>query len=268
MKPTVEEVKAALDAADEREFAALERSLEADPRKGVRAAVERTRRRLEAQRAERERLDELYGFERRVAEEHGGGVVIGIDEVGRGPLAGPLAVGAVALPDEPRIEGLNDSKQVAPAARERISAEVKRIALGWAVEYVEPADIDADGMTASLKTAFRRAIAKVEEGGVQADVVILDGNPLHLDPREVNVVHGDARCASVSAASIVAKVDRDALMRSYAEDYPEYGFDENKGYASAAHIAAIREHGLCPIHRRSFCRSLLADEGYEQESLF
>jgi len=109
---------------------------------------------------------------------------------------------------------------------------------------------------------FAAAIAAVEAEGVAVDVVLLDGNPLHLDPREVNVVKGDGKCASIAAASLVAKVARDHVMEAYAEQYPGYGFESNKGYGSEGHMAAIRERGLCPIHRRSFC-SFAA-----QESLF
>lgn len=253
MGVTVAEIRARLQHADSEEFAVLERSLLADTRKGVQAALAAARRRLAAEAAEAARLAGMYACERGIAEQRGGSVVVGLDEVGRGPLAGPLAVGAVVLPDEPRIAGLNDSKQVKPADRERIAADIRACALAWAVVYVEPADIDACGMTASLVTAFRRAIAQVEGQGVRPDVVLLDGNPLHMDPREANVVKGDARCASIAAASIIAKVDRDALMCRYAQEYPEYGFDACKGYASAAHIEAIKRHGLTPIHRATFC---------------
>ena len=250
---TVAEIKCRLQEAGEQEFAVLERSLVADTRKGVREAVEVARRRLAADRAVLERLARLYAYERELAAGRGAGIVVGLDEVGRGPLAGPLAVGAVVLPFEPVVQGLNDSKQVKPEARERIALEVKRVAVAWTVEYVEAADIDACGMTASLVMAFRRAIARIEGAGARPDVVLLDGNPLRLDSREVNVVKGDGRCASIAAASIVAKVERDALMCRYAEQYPEYGFDSCKGYASAAHIEAIKRYGLTPIHRATFC---------------
>ena len=253
MEPTVADIKQRLHEADEREFAVLERSLVADARQGVRDAVERARARLAAEAAERQRLASLYAFERALAAGRGDGVIVGLDEVGRGPLAGPLAVGAVVLPAEPFIEGLNDSKQVKPEVRERIAVQVKAVAVAWTVEYVEASDIDACGRTASLALAFRRAIRRIEEAGVRPDVVLLDGNPMRLDEREVNVVKGDGKCASIAAASIVAKVERDALMCRYAEEYPEYGFDACKGYASAAHIEAIKRYGLTPIHRATFC---------------
>ena len=165
-EPTVEEIRRKLQEAGAREFAVLERSLVADTRKGVRAAVETARRRIEAEQAERARLEGLYAYERSLAEERGGHVVVGLDEVGRGPLAGPLAVGAVVLPDTPRIEGLNDSKQVKPEARERMAVQVKSCAVAWTVQYVAADVIDAVGMTASLVTAFRRALAAIEEAGV------------------------------------------------------------------------------------------------------
>lgn len=259
MTPTVAEIKKRLQRADAEEFKVLERSLVADSRKGVKAALEVARHRLQAKADEAARLAGMYECQKELAR---GAQVVGLDEVGRGPLAGPLAVGAVVLPDKPRIAGLNDSKQVKPADRERIAEEIKQRALAWSVCYVEPADIDAHGMTASLRSAFQQALRNVEESGVNVGAVLLDGNPLHMDPREINVVKGDGKCASIAAASIVAKVERDALMCRYAEQYPEYDFDACKGYASPAHIKAIKRYGLCPIHRVSFCHAFV------QESLF
>lgn len=259
---TVPEIRSKLQTATADEFAVLERSLVADTRKGVRQAVEVARRRLEAEAAEERRLAGLYAFEREIAEAHGGSVVLGLDEVGRGPLAGPLAVGGVVLGDGAPIAGLNDSKQVAPEARELIAAQVREEARAWTVQYVEPEEIDRMGMTAALRMAFQRAIHAVEESGVSVDVVLLDGNPLHMDEREVNVVKGDGKCASIAAASLVAKVARDKLMEEYDAQYPGYGFASNKGYGSEGHAAAIRERGLTPIHRRSFCGA------FAQETLF
>lgn len=253
MGTTVNELRHRLQEADAQEFVVLERSLVADTRKGVRDAVDVARRRLEAEQVEQKRLASLYAFERTLAVGKGNGVIVGLDEVGRGPLAGPLAVGAVVLPADAPIDGLNDSKQVKPDMREHIATRVKQVALAWTVEYVEAVDIDAAGMTASLVRAFRRAVAHIERTGVLPDVILLDGCPLHLDAREVNVIKGDARCASIAAASIVAKVERDALMCRYAQQYPAYGFDSCKGYASPAHIEAIKRYGLTPIHRATFC---------------
>lgn len=254
---TVAELKKKLQEASAEEFSALERALVADTRKGVLSALEVARRRLEGEAREAERLARMYSFEEDLLHARGAGCAVGLDEVGRGPLAGPLAVGAVVLDPDCRIAGLNDSKQIRPEVRVEMAEEIKARALAWSVQYVSPRDMDSAGMTASLVTAFRRAVAAVEDQGVKPDVVLLDGNPLHLDAREVNVVKGDASCASIAAASVVAKVERDALMCAYADEFPEYGFAANKGYASAEHIEAIKRFGLSPIHRESFCTSFV-----------
>ena len=264
MGMTGEDIRELLRAADESEFHALERSLAADERKGVRAALEVARKRIQAERAEATRLNGLYAYERSLVAEGLAGPIVGLDEVGRGPVAGPLAVGAVVFENgaEP-LAGLNDSKQIAAERRAAIAEEVKRTARAWAVCYVQPEEIDRDGMARSLRRAFDQALRQVlDEIGEQPALVLVDGNPLHIHEREVNVVKGDARCASIAAASVIAKVDRDAMMVELAARYPQYGFDANKGYASAEHVDAIRSHGLCPAHRASFCKSFL------QETLF
>ena len=256
---TVNEIRTLLKDADEHEFHALERALRADTRKGVAQALETARKRLQAEAQERERVNGLYEYERGLSN---GGVVLGLDEVGRGPLAGPLTVGGVILPSQPQILGLNDSKQIPEQRRAHISQTIRDTAIAWTIQHIDPKQIDELGMSACLRLAFGKAIADIESRGFQIDVILLDGNPLHLDPREINVVKGDAHCASIAAASIIAKVERDELMTRYAEMYPCYGFDTCKGYGSAAHIEAITKHGLSPIHRRSFCHFA------EQQTLF
>lgn len=257
MSQTVADIRARLRGVTRAEFVVLERQLIADTRKGVQDALASTRRRLEAEEAEAQRLAGLYAFEREVA---GGKLVVGLDEVGRGPLAGPLTVGAVVLrADADPIQGLNDSKQVPEERRPALAEAVKESALAWVIVDIQPAAIDQLGMSACLREAFSEAIARIEAKGVVPEVILLDGNPLHLDPREVNVVHGDARCASIAAASLIAKVSRDAKMVAYDSEYPGYDFASSKGYGSARHRAAIEEHGLTPIHRASFCQGLVQD---------
>lgn len=262
MLTTVAEIRALLKEADESELAALERSLAADTRKGVREALNAARKRIDAVKQEQARVAALYEFERSLADSKDEPVIVGLDEVGRGSLAGPLAVGAVVLPATPHIDGLNDSKQVKPENRAHIADEIQSRALACAVQYVAPADIDRFGMSASLRQAFAGALSQIEAQGVIPDVVLVDGNPLHLDEREISVVKGDAKCASIAAASILAKASRDALMCELASQYPLYEFEENKGYSSPHHIKAIKSYGLSDVHRRSFCTSFL------QESLF
>lgn len=261
MGPTVAEVRRMLQTADAARFAVLERALAADERKGVRDAVEVARRRLDAEAAEAARVGALYDFEEGLPFARDG-VWVGLDEVGRGSLAGPVAAGAVVLARSPRIMGLDDSKKLSRARRSELAATIKEHALAWAVSYVEPHAIDERGMTAALKCAFSSALEKIEDAGFTVSAALLDGNPLHFDAREVNIVKGDARCASIAAASIVAKVERDALMSRLAVHYPDYHLEACKGYASAEHIAAIRAHGLTPIHRATFCTA------FTQASLF
>lgn len=259
---TVEEIRAKLACANASTLPSLERSLASDTRKGVISALNAARKRIAKETAEQSRLEGLYTFQKDFANQAGASVVVGLDEVGRGSVAGPLAVGAVVLPEEPRIALLNDSKQLSPEQREEIAKEIKEVALAWTVQYIEPSYIDAHGMTASLIAAFRKAVKAIEDQGFAVDLILLDGNPLHFDKRERNIVKGDAKCASIAAASVVAKVERDALMVELSSQYPEYGWDQCKGYASASHIEAIKERGLTPLHRASFCQSFM------QETLF
>ena len=197
------------------------------------------------------------------------GLVVGIDEVGRGALAGPLMVACVALPDEPQVIGLDDSKKLSPKRREELAAQIDEAAFGVGVSRVEPEEIDACGMAASLRVAMTRALEACErdlaDRGHAEDIagVLIDGNPVHVHEREICVVKGDGRLACIAAASIVAKVTRDRLMVELAEEHPVYGFESNKGYGSAAHIAALKSTGPCAIHRRSFLGNILA----EQQSL-
>ena len=204
------------------------------------------------------RLDELYEYERALYRK-GAFAVAGVDEVGRGPVAGPVSVGACILTDQPMIEFLNDSKRVTEKRREKVAAELKALGVPCAVEHIAPEVIDEIGIVASLQAAMRRAISALP---MAPDTVLLDGNPLNLGVHEISIVKGDAKVACISAASILAKVERDALMKQYDETYPEYGFSSHKGYASAAHIDAIKRYGLSPIHRVSFCQNFL------QERLF
>lgn len=258
----ISEIKRMLADADLESFKSIERSLQADTRKGVIAALDSARKRLERQAQEKQRMESMYSFELRCLEECGAYRACGLDEVGRGPLAGPLTIGAVVLDLDAKIEGLNDSKQLSEAKRLELSAQIREKALAYAIVHVEPAFIDEHGMSASLRRAFSSAVEKIEEQGVSLDLILLDGNPLHLDPRERNIVKGDAKCPSIAAASIIAKVERDELMKGYAESFPQYGFDIHKGYGTKMHRDSIRQHGLCELHRRSFCSE------FTQQSLF
>lgn len=244
---TAREVVGLLTSAPLEEAAVLLERYADDPRRQVQAAVARTKRRIEREQAERDRVLGMYDTMRR---EGGAGMVLGVDEVGRGAVAGPLTVAAVALPDEPIIWGINDSKQLTPEQRQGLATQIRRHAVALGMTHIEPSTIDRVGMASALRMAMKGAI---EDAGVDPDAVLIDGNPVRVHPREQCIVKGDARVACIAAASIVAKVERDALMVELDEQYPGYHLAACKGYGSAEHIAAIREHGLSPIHRASFC---------------
>ena len=228
----------------------------ADPRSGVVRALAAARKRLDAEAAERERVSALYELMREAGED---AVVVGVDEVGRGSLAGPLTVAAVVLPLEPLILGLDDSKKLTPQKREEVALEIRRHARGIGIAHSTPASIDADGITTCLRRCMAQAI---ELTGIEPDLVLIDGNPIHAHPKERCSVKGDGRVACIAAASIVAKVTRDRIMVEADADYPGYHFAQSKGYGSPQHCEAIRQKGLTDFHRKSFCG------GFLQETLF
>lgn len=244
----VAEVRALFAAASGRGLARLISRFEDDDRAGVQALVASARSRHDAERAERSRTTRMYAHE---YELHATGVMIvaGLDEVGRGALAGPVTAAAVVLPHEPRIEGLDDSKRLTPARREELAIVIHTQAIAVEIAHVSAGDVDALGMTAALRQAMQAAIAGL---GVQPDHVLLDGLPMRVSERETAIVKGDSKVAAIAAASIVAKVARDALMCELAETYPEYRFDVNKGYGTSEHLEALGRVGLSPVHRRSF----------------
>ncbi len=241
------EIAALIASASKEELPELERRYADDARKQVRDALARAHRRLDREQAERDRVLHMYQTQQELG---GMGVVVGVDEVGRGAVAGPLTVAAVALPASPVVWGINDSKQLTPERREQLAAQIEEVAIAMGIAHVTAPQIDSMGMAAALRKAMKEAI---ENADVDPDCVLIDGNPVHVHPREKTVVKGDATIACIAAASIVAKVTRDALMVDYDAVYPQYHLAACKGYASAEHVAAIRAFGLSEIHRVSFC---------------
>lgn len=194
-------------------------------------------------------MTDLYTYENDLRSQ-GFALICGIDEAGRGPLAGPVCAAACVLPAGLIIEGLNDSKKLSEKRREALYRQITEQALAWAVCLVDETVIDEINILQATCRAMRGA---VEQLGLRPELCLVDGNRdpgLGLPTR--TVVKGDARCASVAAASILAKVTRDRLMVRYDAQYPGYGFAVHKGYGTKAHYAAVNALGLCPIHRRSF----------------
>ena len=180
--------------------------------------------------------------------------IAGVDEVGRGPLAGPVVCAAVIMPLEEAdlIVGVDDSKKVSEKKREILSEEIKKRALAYTVVEVSEKDIDEINILEATKLGMKKAIESLP---ITPDIVLTDGNmTIDIALPQTSVIHGDALSYSIGAASIVAKVYRDKLMDEFALTYPEYAFEKNKGYGTAAHINAIKEFGLCPIHRRTFTK--------------
>ena len=247
MADSAKDILARLSDAPETEVYELIARYSEDPRKQVIKALESAKKRIEKEHAEKTRVEEMYRFQKELS---GGGLVVGVDEVGRGSVAGPLTVCAVCLPEDPIIYGLNDSKKLTATKREILAAQIQEVATAIGIAHIAPHRIDEVGMAQCLRDAMLQA---VKNTGIEPDCVLIDGNPMHIHPKEKTLVKGDARIASIAAASIVAKVTRDALMVAYDEEYPGYHLAECKGYASAEHIEAIGEMGLSPIHRASFC---------------
>jgi ribonuclease HII len=178
------------------------------------------------------------------------GLMAGVDEVGRGPLAGPVVAAAVILHEKGTIRGLNDSKLLQPEERERLDREIRRRAICCSVAEASVEEIDRFNILRAALLAMRRAVEGLSQ---QPSIVLVDGNQrpeLAMPVR--TVVGGDARVRAISAASIIAKVHRDRLLTALHEAHPQYGFDGHKGYSTPEHLAALREHGACPHHRRSF----------------
>lgn len=184
------------------------------------------------------------------AHEQGFRFIAGIDEAGRGPLAGPVSAGAVILPKGLEIEKLNDSKKLSEKVRESIFTEMMALPeIRWGHAFVEAQEIDELNILQATHAAMARAVAKLPE----ADYALIDGRPVKGFPlASEGIVKGDSKSLSIAAASIIAKVMRDRLMREWDAKYPEYGFAKHKGYGTKVHLEALRTHGPCPLHRRSF----------------
>lgn len=214
-------------------------------------AAEKARIKLEI---ERERLKNMRIYEDKYSDYE---FICGVDEVGRGPLAGPVFTAAVILPKDCEILYLNDSKKLSEKKREELFLEISEKAIAIGIGSCTPEEIDEY----NIKQATRRAMLQaVQNLDVTPGLVLVDAETITgLDIRQIPIIKGDAKSVSIAAASIVAKVTRDHLMEEYDRIYPEYGFASNKGYGSAAHMQAIREFGPCPIHRRSFIKNILAE---------
>ena len=229
-----------------------------DARNAVQALVKQAEKKKAALLQEKERTKRMYFFEEKYRDL---GWICGIDEVGRGPLAGPVCAGAVILPADEQILYLNDSKKLSEKRREEMVPLIRAKAVAYATAFVSPERIDEINILQATYEAMTAAVhALSERFHIRPNVLLIDAVhiPQLADYKQVSIVKGDAQSASIAAASIVAKVERDRLMKEYDKTYPVYGFAGNKGYGSAAHIEALRKYGPCQIHRNTFVNSVLS----------
>ncbi len=246
------EIKAELDSLDIQQLQQFIDNYKPDERGGVQKIVATAEKRLEKYVAELARTESIKKYEK----EYDNYVYIcGIDEVGRGPLAGPVVAGAVILPKDCDILYINDSKKLSAAKREELYDEIMEKAVATGIGLVGPERIDEINILQATYEAMRQAISKLDP---QPDLLLNDAVTIPgISQKQVPIIKGDAKSISIGAASIIAKVTRDHLMEEYDTMFPQYGFASNKGYGSAEHIAAIKKYGPTPIHRRSFIKNFI-----------
>ena len=235
---------------DNVEISLIEKLMQ-DKRKGVQQALNTYFKKKDFENKERLRVEEMYA--------------VGIDEVGRGPLAGPVTVAAVILKPHWFVENLNDSKKVSKEKREIISKKIHEEALAISITDLSVEEIDTLNIYQATMLAMYQAVKKLE---IKPQAVIVDAMPLHFQMPCKSLIHGDSKSASVAAASIVAKVHRDHIMDEYAKIYPGYDFEDNKGYGTKKHMEAIYELGITPIHRKSYepVKSIVLKGNYKKNN--
>lgn len=252
---TIRDIKKMLDSTEIEKLPEVLKSLKSsDKRQGVKSLVLTYEKKCAKYLAERQRLSKLLLFENECYDK-GFNIIAGTDEVGRGPLAGPVVAAMVILPKGFVLEGINDSKKLSHKKREELSVIIKEKALDFAFGVVSPETIDEINILQATYEAMRKAYneLKLRPDFILADAVRIPG----IEIPQRGIIKGDEKSVSIAAASIIAKVFRDSMMESYDEAYPGYGFAQNKGYGSADHISAIKTLKPSPIHRRSFIKNFI-----------
>lgn len=222
--------------------------LKNDPRKGVQTALHAAAARIHKQQAAVVAFEHRFEYERHFWQQ-GINYVAGVDEVGRGPLAGPVVSAAVILPKDFDLVQVNDSKQLTPAVRAELAPKIQQVAISIGIGLVDNQGIDELNIYQATRVAMKQAVEKLDP---QPEEIIVDAMQIPVPIKQTRLIKGDAKSISVSAASIIAKVYRDHLMDEYAKQYPAYDFPHNAGYGTAKHLAALKAYGPTPIHRMTF----------------
>ena len=252
MEQKINKIKELFQAADLFMLPELITAYQTDERQGVKQLVLRARRKLEALEKEKQRTEQMKQYEKKYEEYE---FICGIDEVGRGPLAGPVFAGAVILPKDCKILYLNDSKQLSEKKREELYDIIMEEAVATGIGSVAPERIDEINILQATYEAMKQAIGKLS---TVPDILLNDAVTIPgIDIRQVPIIKGDAKSITIAAASIIAKVTRDRLMVQYDSVFPEYGFASNKGYGAQTHLEALKKYGPSPIHRRTFIKNFV-----------
>lgn len=252
MEKKISEIKEVYQAAEVPMLPEFISIYKKDKRPGVAALVKKAQKRIEAMEKELARTEALKAYERKYSTYT---YICGIDEVGRGPLAGPVVAGAVILPKDTDILYINDSKKLSEKKREELYEIIMEKAVATGIGYASPERIDEINILQATYEAMREAIQKL---AVVPDILLNDAVTIpKVDISQVPIIKGDAKSISIGAASIIAKVTRDRMMVEYDRIMPEYGFASNKGYGSAAHIEALKKYGPTPIHRKTFIKNFI-----------
>ena len=254
MSKSIREIQKEFEQAVPEVRKLLSEEYASDERAGVQNLIAKYKKQEEKLQEERRRLEQMRFFERQYPD---CAYICGIDEAGRGPLAGPVAAGAVVLPKDCEILYLNDSKKLSAKKREALYDEIMDKAVAVGLGMVSPARIDEINILQATYAAMRTAVGELQ---VVPEVLLNDAVTIpQIEISQVPIIKGDAKSVSIAAASIIAKVSRDRLMAEYDRIFPEYGFADHKGYGSTAHIEALKKYGPCPIHRMSFLKSILGE---------
>jgi len=254
MAKTIAEIRKELEQASWEERKKLLLEYSKDTRKGIRNLILQYEKQEQAFLKELNRLEEMRFFEKKYQVQYT--AICGIDEAGRGPLAGPVVAGACILPGDVNILYLNDSKKLSPKKRDILYDEICATAVAYGVGIVSPQRIDEINILRATYQAMQQAVSNLS---TVPDLLLVDAVTVpNLPMKQVGIVKGDERSVSIAAASILAKVTRDRIMEEFDCAYPEYGFAQHKGYGSAAHIQAIKKYGPCPIHRRTFLTNFIS----------